>query len=140
MKTWIALLLIAAAPVVADQRIATSDPAAASGYGAFPVSTCLTDADQRALTSKLGLDRPRPTRESSQGTVLYADPVSGGINGTGRTVVNYVDLDPTAGLLDYACGVTTYDGHRGLDVDIPFFYDMDEGVPILCAAPGTVVD
>lgn len=71
---------------------------------------------------------------------FYADPMPGGINSFGRTVTNYVDLDPTTGSLrDWNCGTVTYDGHTGDDIEIRDFYDMDAGVPILCAAPGTVV-
>ena len=27
---------------------------------------------------------------------------------------NHVDLDPGPGILDYACGAQTYDGHTGM--------------------------
>jgi murein DD-endopeptidase MepM/ murein hydrolase activator NlpD len=53
-------------------------------------------------------------------------------------IVNYVDLDPTAGLLDYSGGAHTYDGHRGTDISLYDFRAMDRGARILAAAPGTV--
>ena len=53
-------------------------------------------------------------------------------------IVNYVDLDPTPGLLDYSDGPHTYDGHRGTDIALYDFRAMDRGTRILAAAPGTV--
>lgn len=71
---------------------------------------------------------------------LFEDPLGGGgINSPGKTTVNYVDWSPSDNLLDYTCGTVTYDGHRGTDIELLDFYDMDEGVPILSAASGYVV-
>lgn len=54
-------------------------------------------------------------------------------------LVNYVDLDPTPGLLDYGCGTVTYDGHRGDDIYLESFVEMDEGRFVVAGAPGSVV-
>ncbi len=52
---------------------------------------------------------------------------------------NYVDLDPNSNsIVDYRGGDYTYDGHSGWDIDPANFQAMDNGVPILAAAPGTV--
>jgi hypothetical protein len=54
--------------------------------------------------------------------------------------VYFVDQQP-AGLLDYACDVRTYDGHRGTDYSTwPFYWmKMDEDlVDIVAAAPGVI--
>lgn len=53
---------------------------------------------------------------------------------------NYVDLDPSGGLLDYMGGAKTYNGHRGIDIDVPNFRYMDNDFPILAAADGEVID
>jgi hypothetical protein len=53
-------------------------------------------------------------------------------------VVNYVDHDPAAGLLDYEGGTHTYNGHAGTDYTLHNFRLMDRGCPILAAASGTV--
>jgi hypothetical protein len=50
----------------------------------------------------------------------------------------YVDLDPTAGVLDYGCEGITYDGHFGNDTMIEDFYSQDEGRSVVAAAPGVV--
>jgi hypothetical protein len=60
------------------------------------------------------------------------------------SIVNYNDLDPTGGTLDYT-GATgdaayTYDGHDALDITLPNFAAMDKGVPVYAAAAGTVID
>src|SRR5262249_54210529 len=54
-------------------------------------------------------------------------------------VVNYVDLNPKSNLLDYDCRDVTYDGHQGTDIVIRNFLEMDEGRPVIAAAPGVVV-
>src|SRR5882724_9217225 len=59
-------------------------------------------------------------------------------------ITNYVDLDPTSpGVADYTGNrgalAHTYDGHTGVDVDIPSFREMDAGTAVIrAAAPGTV--
>jgi murein DD-endopeptidase MepM/ murein hydrolase activator NlpD len=70
-------------------------------------------------------------------------PLSG-TNGRSWMVNNYVDLDPGTDLLEDYLGYTgslarTYDGHRGIDIDIPSFREMDSGTALVrAAAPGTV--
>ncbi|MBN1209735.1 MAG: peptidoglycan DD-metalloendopeptidase family protein [Myxococcaceae bacterium] len=70
-------------------------------------------------------------------------PLSG-TNGRTWMVNNYVDLDPSSSLMEDYLGYTgslarTYDGHRGIDIDIPSFREMDSGTALVrAAAPGTV--
>lgn len=52
---------------------------------------------------------------------------------------NYVDLDPGSGILDYRGGAKSYNGHRGIDIDVPNFRAMDGDFPILAAAAGEVI-
>lgn len=58
-------------------------------------------------------------------------------------ISNYVDQDPTNNnILDYNCGMRTYDGHNGTDIRIvPFRWNkMDnEEVEIIAAADGVIV-
>ena len=55
-------------------------------------------------------------------------------------VSGFVDnnLNYNNNLLDYNCGQITYNTHQGTDIEILNFYEMDEGVLILCSAPGIV--
>jgi Peptidase family M23/Beta-propeller repeat/PKD domain len=60
------------------------------------------------------------------------------------SIVNYNDLDPSGGTLDYT-GATgdaayTYDGHDALDITLANFAAMDKGVPVYAAAAGTVIE
>ena len=57
---------------------------------------------------------------------------------------NYVDLDPSTGLKDYknqtGSNAKTYNGHAGIDIDLPSFRNMDAHTPVLAAASGTVIE
>ncbi len=53
-------------------------------------------------------------------------------------ITNLVDLDPTSSAHDYACGASTYDGHKGIDFAIRDLGVMRRGVNVLAAAPGVV--
>jgi len=57
----------------------------------------------------------------------------------GLVLVNYVDDDPTNNLRDYMGLTHAYEGHRGTDVTLYTFRDMDHGVPFYAAASGTVL-
>jgi hypothetical protein len=52
---------------------------------------------------------------------------------------NFVDLDPSPGIRDFACGTQTYDGHTGTDSTIRSFREMDIGVPVFAALAGRVL-
>jgi murein DD-endopeptidase MepM/ murein hydrolase activator NlpD len=54
------------------------------------------------------------------------------------SIINYVDLDPGPGTLDYLGGAHTYDGHKAIDFAIAGFAAMDAGVDIYAAADGVV--
>jgi|GEM_PF-1691802 len=53
---------------------------------------------------------------------------------------NYVDLDPSSGLLDWDCSAITYDGHTAIDTDLRGFGEQSVGVPIFAGLDGTVAD
>lgn len=54
-------------------------------------------------------------------------------------VQNYFDRDGGPGVLDFACGGMTYDGHDGTDFRLPTVAAMEAGVPVVAAAAGTVL-
>ena len=142
MKHWPMMLLMMAAPVAAqDVPLTATDasPAAATRLDCIPAAErAEVDAATTANRARFNLTRAGQPRSTT--SVLYADPMSApGTNSDGREIIQYVDLDATSGLLDFHCGNATYDGHQGNDIQIANFYDMDEGVPIDAAAPGTVV-
>ncbi len=51
---------------------------------------------------------------------------------------NFVDLDPSGGILDWDCGQHTYDGHNGVDILLRTFREQEIGVPVFAALDGTV--
>ena len=51
---------------------------------------------------------------------------------------HYVDLDASAGIQDWFCSDVTYDTHRGNDMMIRDFAEMDDGRFVVAAAAGTV--
>lgn len=53
--------------------------------------------------------------------------------------VNYVDLDPLGGTLDYRGGMHTYDRHDAWDIGPQNFQAQDEGIELYAAAAGTVI-
>ncbi len=66
-----------------------------------------------------------------------------GREGHAWVINNYLDHDPAVGAIRDHTGATgmaakTYDGHRGIDIDIADFRAMDRGVPVHAMSPGTV--
>lgn len=53
-------------------------------------------------------------------------------------IQNYVDLDSSSGVRDFACGAATYDGHSGVDFRVLSAAVTSQGVPVLAAADGVV--
>lgn len=53
-------------------------------------------------------------------------------------IVHYVDHDAGPDIRDYACGTTTYNGHRGTDFAIPDEATMLSGVAVRAIADGTI--
>lgn len=54
-------------------------------------------------------------------------------------IQSYVDLDPTPNTADHACGINTYNDHKGTDFRLRDLDLMDRGVPVVAAAAGTVL-
>jgi len=52
-------------------------------------------------------------------------------------VQNYFDHDPSEKYADYTCGPLSYDTHTGTDIRVSYG-DMEQGVPVLAVADGTV--
>lgn len=75
----------------------------------------------------------RADGQPSLGLPIQCDP--------GRTcwLVNHVDHDPGPGVRDYACGAHGYNGHTGVDIAIRDYSKMEDGVPVVAAAAGTVL-
>jgi Peptidase family M23 len=87
-----------------------------------------------------GIDPPLVARTRQLNFPLRLLPKARG--SSAFAIANFVDLDPSAGLLDWNCGTRTYNGHRGNDLFTwPFYWwKMTQGEDdIVSAAPGTIV-
>jgi murein DD-endopeptidase MepM/ murein hydrolase activator NlpD len=86
--------------------------------------------------------QPTPVAPVTSSTTLLLWPLAGR-DGRDWVINNYVDLDPTSGMLDYTGGVgsgaKTLNGHSGIDIDVPNFRWMDDGVALVLAAASGVV-
>ena len=85
---------------------------------------------------------PPPVPPVTPSSTLLLWPLAGR-DGRDWVINNYVDLDATSGTLDYTggsgSGAKTYNGHSGIDIDVPNFRWMDGGVSIVLAAESGVV-
>jgi hypothetical protein len=54
-------------------------------------------------------------------------------------IQQYVDHDPSKSAQDYRCAPLSYDNHKGTDFAVRTIKQMEAGVDVLAAAPGTVV-
>ena len=99
----------------------------------------LREHDVARATANAG-PAARPAGDSLVDLLLW--PLAGR-DGRDWVINNYVDLDPTSGTLDYTggsgSGAKTYNGHTGIDIDVPNFRWMDGGVSIVLAAESGVV-
>ena len=109
------------------------------GGGPVPTKEGIAESQLKEMKTSI-LNSKLLGRKVLKQNVLFDDPMGdGGMNSFGKTIVNYDYLAGVGTLLDYNCGENTYDGHRGLDIEILNFFEMDEGVPLLSAAPGMVI-
>jgi hypothetical protein len=69
---------------------------------------------------------------------IFVTPI-GGTPYQDWTIVNYLDLDPTGGIIDYYGRNYTYNGHNGIDFTLANFAKMDAGVDVYAAASGIVI-
>jgi len=103
-------------------------------------SDCIRIIEVEAILSQLKqLSSDFQTANQVVSAVNLIDPLgNGGMQSFGQPVNSLVDINLGGGILDYNCGVATYDGHRGTDIEIRDFYDMDEGISVICVNSGVV--
>lgn len=106
------------------------------GPPAEQASNCIPLADQQQIQELATRRGPTP---KGDGIIPYPFVPIAGTVWDDRFINNYVDLDPTGGILDWDCTDWTYDGHTGHDIDLRSFGEMDAGVPVFAALDGTVV-
>jgi len=137
MKTRATMVLIFS---ILGLMISASAGQPESGGGPSIYGNCVPNQIYQVLLDKVTKAKISGFRQSPL-VPLFLDPMgNGGTNSLAKPIVNYVDLDSSSGRLDFHCDNITYDGHNGTDILILDFYEMDEGVPVLCAAAGEIVN
>jgi murein DD-endopeptidase MepM/ murein hydrolase activator NlpD len=102
-----------------------------AGDGVFTVRVTSDDGQiaSRSLTLSIKEMPPAPSR--------LRWPVPGSY-GADWVINNYVDLDSGPGIRDYRGGSKSYNGHNGVDIDVPNFRWMDNGFRVIAARGGRV--
>jgi len=54
-------------------------------------------------------------------------------------IQQYMDLDPSQGVIDYRCNALSYDGHKGTDFAVATNEAARAGVDVIASAPGRVL-
>ncbi len=110
-----------------------------------PLAIASEEVEQfRPIITKVGKRVIAPTRTCKAEDLKFTWPVQGA---AGKVWVtnNYTDLDPSSQKKDYKGAVgpaaMNYDGHRGYDICVSSFREMDGNVvPARAAAPGKVIE
>lgn len=129
----LAALLVS--PALADRPVAGG----LGGGGARQTAPCVTPEWRAALHARLEALDPGPHARSGAAPTYAFYPQAGTLY-RDLFPLNFVDLDPGPGLLDFDCTELTYDGHMGHDTDLRSFTEQEIGVPIFAVLAGTVVD
>jgi hypothetical protein len=104
-----------------------------------PTTSCIGPETRARIQGIVDLYRAEhPERGAGQPGQLTFFPMGGRLYHDVYTN-NYVDLDPTTGLLDWDCSNHTYDGHTGNDTVLRSFDEQAVGVPVYAAIDGIVV-
>jgi len=104
---------------------------------------CISEAKRTEIEDKIreyeaGLDKS--LHSSAVGPEPYPFFPHAGTVWQDLYLRNFVDLDPSPGILDWACTGLTYNGHTGVDSGLRSFREQDIGVPVFAALDGTVVE
>jgi murein DD-endopeptidase MepM/ murein hydrolase activator NlpD len=107
-----------------------------------PVGECIpaTERKQAEFNSAAYLAGQGGGLPKDAGPAPYPFVPIAGTEWQDRFVNNFVDLDPSTGILDWDCTDFTYDGHQGHDIVLRSFGEQDVGVPVFAALDGTVTD
>ena len=110
-----------------------------------PTAVALEEVEQlRPVITKAAKRVVAATRSCKAQDLKFAWPLAGDAAKVWATS-NYTDLDSSSGKKDYKGGVgpaaINYDGHRGYDICVGSFREMDtNAVPARAAAPGKVIE
>lgn len=131
-------VLLATGPLLGDPALALAQT---FGGVPAPVPACATPKDRQRIAADVSEARRSfapPVAAAALPEKFTFHPLGGSLYRDLYTM-NFVDLAPSAGLLDWDCTDFTYDGHDASDVMLRSFGEQDIGVPVFAALDGTVV-
>jgi hypothetical protein len=141
MKRALLVILVSVVPAFAPARAAAGAPAWTGPAGVSAPSSAGESCGPAPRPARLQAVSPLALRrdgaQAAEAYPLYHWPLDRQLHDK-LLIVNYMDHDPTAGILDYSGGTHSYDGHTGTDITLYDFRMMDRGCRILAASPGTV--
>jgi hypothetical protein len=134
-----ALLALAPAP---QEGLLVAHGGGEIDYALAPGENCVTAKERaeidRRVQAWLEL-HPPAAAQAAPAVPLYSFFPMGGRPYRDLITLTFNDLDPSAGLLDWSCGLLTYNGHDASDTIIRSFAEQAIGVPIFAVLPGTVI-
>ena len=130
MGRWIWLLCLSAAAV----RAVTFG--GATIYEGPSAGECIPAAERAAIEQSLAM-RAETGIAATLPQQYRFQPIAGNL-WQDRYILNFFDVDPTPGILDWDCSQYTYDGHKAADIMIRGFGEQDAGVPLFAALDGVV--
>ncbi|MHC4414030.1 MAG: peptidoglycan DD-metalloendopeptidase family protein [Planctomycetota bacterium] len=143
MRRTLSVLLTATVSLTCSHAVAETGGLSGGGPYGQQTQPCLTAADW-AHAARAIADYEKRFGPLSGGTAMGEPPLfpfypMGGTLYGDLWISNFVDLDPTSGLLDWDCTDYTYNGHDASDTILRSFGEQEIGVPILAALDGLVV-
>ncbi|MDE0737544.1 MAG: hypothetical protein OSB47_17095, partial [Pirellulaceae bacterium] len=132
-----------------NSRLAVGAGGGSGTYNLFRTGWHATDGEQTVVVKIDAGENVSEADETDNTFTFNFEPITGELpmkliwplEGTPFTelyISNYVDVDPTGGLLDYSGGNASYDGHSAWDIGPGNFHEMDLGIEVYAAADGTV--
>src|SRR5437899_1475407 len=109
--------------------------------GSQPKLDCIPQAQRDAVEAAIAANpvTPRGPHPPDGGPAPYPFQAIAGTVWQDRFIFNFVDLDPSSGILDWDCTGFTYNGHSEPDLNLRHFGQQDVGVPVFAALDGTVI-
>ncbi len=127
-----------------DSKLTGADSAPAESQPAPPAPVPQNTTPQIAQAAAAPVSAAlSPARQSGQGIgdagpLLFGMPIDCAV-GRNCVIQNYVDMAPGETYQDPQCGSLSYNEHKGTDFRLPSHREMEAGVDVIAAAPGTVL-
>ena len=116
--------------------------ACADGFGYWSPGSdidCIPKVERTAVQARTSSSGGIASVASAGPQPYRFEPIAGTV-WRDRFILNFFDLDPSPGVVDWDCSEWTYDAHYATDILIRGFAEQDIGVPVFAALDGMVTD